>query len=331
MLKPCLLLVLTVVSQILFSQSVLSIDESETGRIINVLASDSLEGRGSGQPGLQKAARFIGEEFRKNNLIPLPGSPSYYLAIGQADKTPDSPGLKTLPLLSGVDYNVVGILPGKSKPAEVILFSAHYDHLGIEGSRRRKRIMNGANDNASGTTAIVQLASYFANRNDNERTLIFCAFAGEELGLVGSDDFARYVKPQHIIANINIEMIGVPQYGSKTVFITGDFKSPLAEILQRNTPPADLKYIRDSKPEKRLFERSDNYSFALEGIPTLSLMGSDDDDYCYHKACDDLSRIDIGNMNDIIKAIAKSVSSLVNGTETPERFDIEKYRRMNMD
>jgi hypothetical protein len=428
MLKPCLLLILTVVSHLLFAQSVYSIDELETGRIISVLASDSLEGRGSGEPGVVKAAHFIGNEFRKNNLKPLPGLPSYYLAIDPANelgkrtawvlnwngsqtdhfifipsqpghsyskslgdfkvikidsffteeilknysadtalllwsdkiqpggrgifppvlkppaeglkqnvllvyaaKAPDSIELKVLPWLSTLDYNVVGILPGKSKPDEVILFSAHYDHLGTEISGRRRKkviIMNGANDNASGTTAIVQLASYFAKRNDNERTLIFCAFAGEEMGLHGSRDFLRYIKPQHIIANINLEMIGISQYGSKTVLVTGDFESPLSKILQRNTPASDLSFIRDKNPEKRLFERSDNYSFALEGVPALSLMSSDDDDFCYHKACDKIGRIEIENMNDIIRAIARSVSSLVKGTETPERFDIEKYRRM---
>lgn len=315
----------------LFGQSALSIEKSETERIIKILASDSLEGRGSRQPGLLKAAQFIGEEFRKNNLKPLPGSSDYYLAIGFTSLSPDSSGLKELPPQSEVDYNVVGILPGKSRPAEVILFSAHYDHLGTAGSGRRRKIMNGANDNASGTTAILQLARYFASRDDNERTLIFCAFAGEELGLLGSIYFSRYIKPETIIANINIEMIGLPQVGKKTVFITGNFKSSLSEILQRNTPSADLKFKRDSRPEKHLFERSDNYSFALLGVPSLSLMASNDDDFCYHKACDDISRIDIGNMNDIIRGIAKSVNSLVDGTETPERFDIEEYRRMNMD
>ncbi|MGZ8550049.1 MAG: M28 family peptidase, partial [Chitinophagaceae bacterium] len=143
---------------------------------------------------------------------------------------------------SNVQYNIVGLLPGKSKPNEVILFSAHYDHEGVFQRKRKKdSIMNGANDNASGVTALIMLAEYFATRNDNERTIVFCAFAGEELGLLGSKDFVQYIEPATIIAGINIEMIGIPQYGKNNVFITGYDHSTLPSILEKQFSQTPVK------------------------------------------------------------------------------------------
>ncbi len=78
--------------------------------------------------------------------------------------------------------NVIGVLEGKFKRSEAIIFCAHYDHVGIEN----REVYNGANDNASGVTALIVLAEYFSKRKDNERTIIFCGFSGEELGLFGS-------------------------------------------------------------------------------------------------------------------------------------------------
>ena len=112
---------------------------------------------------------------------------------------------------------MIGVLEGRSKPGEAIIFSAHYDHVGIQ----KGAIHNGANDNASGTTALLLLADYFAKRNDNERTLIFCAFAGEELGLFGSSAFVPHINTDSVIAVINIEMIGVSSVGRNAFFITG--------------------------------------------------------------------------------------------------------------
>src|SRR5688572_15338076 len=105
------------------------------------------------------------------------------------------------------------MLPGRSKPEEFIIYSAHYDHEGMVAGKKKDKIMNGANDNASGTAALLMLAQYFAQRKDNERTLVFCAFAGEEIGLKGSRELAQILDPQKVKAGINLEMLGVPQYG----------------------------------------------------------------------------------------------------------------------
>jgi Zn-dependent M28 family amino/carboxypeptidase len=219
-------------------------------------------------------------------------------------------------------YTIAGMIPGRSKSGEIVLFSAHYDHLGVRKRRRGDSIMNGANDNASGATALLMLAKYFAERNDNERTLLFCAFSGEEIGLKGSTDFLQYINPDKIVAGVNIEMIGVPQFGKKTVFITGEDYS-LAGILKENLSKNQLTIIGEPDPEeKQLFQRSDNYPFVLKGIPAHSIMGSDDDDPCYHKVCDELKRIDVENMTVIIRAIAAATTTLINGPDAPARIKL---------
>lgn len=223
---------------------------------------------------------------------------------------------------SNVEYNIVGLLPGKSRSNEVILFSAHYDHEGVFQRKRKKdSIMNGANDNASGVTALIMLAEYFAKRNDNERTVLFCAFAGEELGLVGSKDFVNYIDPATVIAGINIEMIGIPQYGKNNVFITGHDHSSLPSILEKQLSANPVKVKAGPSEEKELFKRSDNFSFVKAGIPAHTIMSSDDDDKCYHQPCDEIKRIDIAHMTTVIKAIAVASGTLINGNDTPDRIN----------
>ncbi len=248
------------------------------------------------------------------------GKPKNARLIVYATAPPDSLQLSAIEVyFRSAEYNIVGILPGKSKPTECIVFSAHYDHEGITPVKGKDTIMNGANDNASGTTALLMLAHYFALRKDNERTLIFCAFAGEEIGLKGSKELVQVLNLQKIKAGINLEMLGVPQYGKKRVFIIGEKYSTLPGILSRQLKAQGLKVIREPDEEKMLFMRSDNYPFADKGVPFHTIMASDDDDPCYHKPCDEVKRIDIPNLTFIIRAIAAASHSLINGDETPDR------------
>lgn len=218
-----------------------------------------------------------------------------------------------------LEYNVVAMLPGKSKPEEVVVFSAHYDHEGALPGKKKDNIMNGANDNSSGTTALLLLADYYAKRKDNERTLLFCAFSGEELGLIGSLNFVSYIDPEKIIAGVNLEMIGVPQYGAKKVFITGEKYSSLPQLLKSELELVGISVIKEPDEEKMLFQRSDNFPFAEKGIPAHTIMASDDDDDCYHQPCDEIQRIDIPNMTVLIKAVAAATQKLVSGEDTPTR------------
>ena len=253
-----------------------------------------------------------------NLKTPADGLKSNLLLVC-ADSAPDSI------LLSGItnyydnlEYNLVGMLPGKSKPGEIIIFSAHYDHVGIYPGGK-DTIMNGANDDASGVTALLALANYFSKRNDNARTIVFCAFAGEELGLLGSGEFAAHINPEQIVAVINIEMIGVPEFGKNKVFISGAERSELPAILKKGLTTAHMQVIGEPDKKRKIFERSDNFSFVKYGIPAHSIMSSDDKDACYHKPCDEIRRIDIPTMTAIIKAIGAAALPLINGEDTPSR------------
>lgn len=230
------------------------------------------------------------------------------------DKKPDSLTLSAVPdYHSNTGYNIVGLLPGRTKADEVLVFSAHYDHMGIVNGNRKDSIMNGANDDASGTTAVLALAEYFAMRGDNERTLLFCAFAGEEFGLVGSRDFIRHIKPEKIVANINIEMIGIPQYGKNSIFITGANESYLPKLLYKGFKAAGVKVKAEPAADKMLYMRSDNYAFAQAGVPAHTIMSSDDDDKCYHRLCDEYDRIDIAHLTKVIRGIAMAVEDIISG------------------
>jgi len=218
-------------------------------------------------------------------------------------------------------FNVIGALPGKTKPNELVIFSAHYDHIGVSDVG----ICNGANDDASGTTALLTLAKYFALKNDNQRTILFCAFAGEELGALGSSFLASVLNPIDVTAVINIEMIGKTNAsGKKSFFVTGARYSSLERILRTNLSSPVTIY---PDPERNdLFERSDNYPFALKGIPAHSIMCSDDNDVCYHKTCDDFSAIDIKNMTTIIRAVGQASQSIIDGNDTPSRIDMRRLK-----
>jgi len=229
--------------------------------------------------------------------------------------------------------NVVGVLPGKSKKNEYVIFSGHYDHLGIMGKDRNGNvqtdsIFNGANDDAAGTTAMMVLAQYFKAINNNERTLIFVAFTAEEVGGYGSTYFSRQFNPAQVMAMFNIEMIGSEsKWGKNSAFITGYEKTDMGKILQSNLEGTDFTFYPDPYPTQQLFYRSDNATLARLGVPahTISTTKIDVDPY-YHKASDEFSTIDIDNMTRIIRAIALSSKGIVSGKETPSRVNTSDLR-----
>jgi hypothetical protein len=256
-----------------------------------------------------------------NTIIPS-GAPQNDILIVASPRAPVNIKLTAnRSFVNKVLYNVIGVLPGKSKPDEAIIFSAHYDHIDSDPEGQgRGSIFNGANDNASGTAAVLALARYFSLRNDNARTIIFCLFAGEEIGLLGSQAFVQNISAENIKATVNIEMIGnTNRTGKNGFFITGSKYSDLEKILEKNLKGEKIKIIAEGKDPAKLFERSDNYSFFQKGIPAHSIMCSDDSDPCYHQPCDDADQIDFENMTGIIKAIAKSCRTLISGEDTPVR------------
>jgi hypothetical protein len=222
--------------------------------------------------------------------------------------------------------NIVGMIPGKSKPEEYVIFSAHYDHLGIgKADATGDSIFNGANDDASGTTAVIALAKYFGKPHINERTLIFAAFTAEEIGEFGSAYFSRMLNPDKVVAMFNIEMIGTEsKWGKNSAYITGFDKSDMGAILQKNLVNSQFKFYPDPYPEQMLFLRSDNATLAKKGVPahTISTSKMDSEKY-YHTQGDGIETLDLKNMTEIIRAIGLSSDSIISGQATPQRVKTE--------
>jgi Zn-dependent M28 family amino/carboxypeptidase len=281
------------------------IEQQDVVRIETELASDKMEGRAIFTPGIDSASVFIENEFKKIDLTYFKDLKNYrqqFLVKGKAAN------------------NVIGTLIGKSKPEEFVIFSAHYDHLGIVKDGN-DRVYNGANDDASGVTAVIALAKYFKQFNQNERTIIFVAFTGEEIGGFGSKFFSENIDSNKVVAMFNIEMIGTEsKWGKNSAYITGFEKSNFGIILQKNLQGSNFNFNPDPYPQEQLFYRSDNARLAAMGVPAHTISTSKMDiEPNYHKLSDEVSTLDLDNMTEIIKSIAISSESIINGEDTPTR------------
>ncbi len=224
--------------------------------------------------------------------------------------------------------NVVGVLPGKKLKEEYVIFSAHYDHIGTGKPENGDSIYNGANDNASGTTAVIELARYHQAKANNERTLVFVAFTAEEVGGFGSRYFSRQLSPDKIAAMLNIEMIGTDsKWGKNSAYITGYEKTDMGRILQQNLAGTDFNFHPDPYPEQQLFFRSDNATLAMLGVPAHTISTSKmDNEPNYHKVSDEVATLDLENMARIIESIALSAQTIVSGKDTPTRVNTDELR-----
>lgn len=219
--------------------------------------------------------------------------------------------------------NVVGRIEGKSKKEEMVVFGGHYDHIGILNPVDGDSIANGADDDASGTTAVIELARYFKKMKNNERTLIFVAFTAEEIGGFGSQYFSKQLNPDKVVAMFNIEMIGkASKWGQNSAFITGYERSDFGEILQKNLAGTPFQFKPDPYPEQNLFYRSDNATLARLGVPAHTISTDQiDTDKLYHSVNDEFESLDMKNITSAIKAIALSSKTIIDGKDTPKRID----------
>lgn len=227
--------------------------------------------------------------------------------------------------------NVVGVIPGKSKKDEYVVFAGHYDHLGIgKPDKNQDSIYNGANDDAAGTTAVMMLAKYFSEAKNNERTLVFVAFTAEEIGGFGSRYFSKQMNADKVMAMFNIEMIGTEsKWGTNSAYITGYEKSDMGKILQGNLEGSKFHFEPDPYPKQNLFYRSDNATLAALGVPahtisTSKMEEAPNNEPNYHKQSDEIGTLDMTNMAEIIKAIALSSKTIVSGKDTPTRVEKQK-------
>lgn len=223
--------------------------------------------------------------------------------------------------------NVIGTIPGK-RSDELVVFSAHYDHIGVTRPVDGDSIGNGANDDASGTTAVIELARRFEAMGKPERTLVFAAFTAEESGGYGSRYFAREVDPDRIVAMFNIEMIGKPSAeGADRAWVTGWNESDFGEILSAAMPEGGFVFYPDPYPDQSLFYRSDNITLARLGVPAHSISTTPiDTDPDYHRVSDEIETLDLDHMTATIEAIADAAMPIVSGEATPRRVDPARLR-----
>ncbi len=225
--------------------------------------------------------------------------------------------------------NVVGYLPGKTQPKEFVVFSGHYDHLGYgKPNAAGDSLYNGANDDASGTTAVLMLARYYKQLGNNARSIIFVAFTAEEIGGFGSRYFSNQLPADSVAAMFNIEMIGTEsKWGTASAYITGYEKTDMGKILEQNLKGSAFTFYPDPYPTQQLFYRSDNATLARLGVPahTISTSKMDNEPH-YHKADDSIGTLDMKNMTEIIKAVAISAQSIVMGKDSPSRVDTKQLR-----
>lgn len=298
--------------QLVVSQESTGTIKTETvKKHLYTLASDAMEGRKTGTPGIEKAAQYIESEFERIGLTKYNNLSSYRQNFIARDIEM---------------FNIIGVLEGKSRKDEYVVVSAHYDHLGVKEEGTGDLIYNGADDDASGTTAVLALAEYFTALGNNERTLIFVAFTGEEMGLLGSRHFGKDVNAAQFIAGINIEMIGKnSSYGPKTAWLTGFNRSDFGTIIQKNLKGTGYQLFPDPYPTQRLFFRSDNASLARLGIPshTFSTVPFDVDKH-YHKVSDEADTLDMEIITETIRAIALGTHTIINGVDTPSRVVLKE-------
>lgn len=212
-----------------------------------------------------------------------------------------------------VTTNAIGFLPGTDPGAGVILISAHLDHLGV---RPDGKVMYGANDDASGTAAVLELARTLSTRK-HRRGILFVAYGSEEAGGFGAHWFAEHppVPLVDIVANLEIEMIGQqdPKLPAGTMMMTGFERSTFGETLKAH----GALVTTDPYPEQNFFQRSDNYALALKGVVAHTVSGWATVP-TYHTPEDTIERLDLPFMARAIQSLVAPLASLADSKARPE-------------
>ena len=298
----------------------LLIDSTQVRKHLYTLASDEMQGRRAGTIGIERAAQYIETEFERLGL-------STYDTLSSYRQTFTFKNRRTQEEI--VSSNIIGVLEGKSKKKEVVIISAHYDHLGIRVKEGEvDSIYNGANDDASGVTGILALAEHF-KKVGNERTLVFAAFTAEEMGLIGSTHFGKGIEASKFVAGINLEMIGkTPSFGPNTAWLTGFERSDFGKIIQKNLAGTGYQLFPDPYKKFNLFFRSDNASLARLGVPSHTFSTTPIDvDEDYHQVSDEVETLDIAVITQTIQAVAVGTQSIISGVDTPTRVVLEERKK----
>ena len=299
---------------------------------INILASDSLEGRETGKPGQKMAAAYIANHFKEIGIPPYKRktyfqkfkvkSKRHVCKCDDCDLTFFKRVFKSNQIIRG--ENVLGYIEGSDLKEELIIITAHYDHLGKHDSL----IFNGADDDASGVAGAMEIAEAFMlAKKDGKgprRSILIMPVSGEEKGLLGSKYYTdNPVYPlNNTIANLNIDMIGRLDDWHSTgnyVYLIGsnrlsyDLHNINEEVNTKHTNlELDYKY-NDEEDPNRYYYRSDHYNFAKNNIPVIFYFNGVHEDY--HRPSDTIEKLDFSKIKTISKLVFLTAWELANREE----------------
>lgn len=276
------------------------VNASSIGAALQYLSSDELKGRDSGKEGIALAADYIIRYFEKTGIKP------YY------PKYRD-----TLSNVSPSTVNIVGYLEGTDPELkkEFVVLGAHYDHIGFTEPVKGDGIANGANDNASGTTAVMEIGRKMTQVKDRKRSVMFVLFSAEERGLKGSAHLAERLEREgvNIYAMVNFEMVGVPLQRDYLAYLTGYEMSTMAEVMNQIGGDDLIGFLPQAR-EYDLFRRSDNFPFYRRlGVPaqTVSTFDFTNFDH-YHKPGDEFELMDLDHMASLVNRMVPVIRGVVN-------------------
>jgi Zn-dependent M28 family amino/carboxypeptidase len=293
------------------------INAADLKKDLTYLASDALEGRATGSPGQRKAAEYIQKRFQELNLQKYDEDFLQPVTVMPRRKSKDSAA--SAPAIEA--FNVVGVLKGTDAAAKAIVFSAHYDHLGRgRPADDGDDIYNGADDDASGTVAVMALAKAYTSRKvAPKRTIVFACFTGEEIGGFGSRAYVSKpaVPLEQTLCDINLEMLGrTHDIGKKRAWVTGWDVSTLGPILAKGGKFAGVEIYQDPYPEENYYLRSDNVSFVRKGVIGQTVSAGSNHPQ-YHTPKDEAVLIDFENLESLVRGVYLGSATIANGLEEP--------------
>ena len=273
-----------------------TISASDLKKHLYIVAGDEMQGRNTGEEGQKKAGRYLIDQYKKEGISFPKGATDFYQPVPSSYMTkPFSPKL-------GDSENIWAYIEGTEKPDEVLVISAHYDHVGMKNGE----VYNGADDDGSGTVSLLEIAQAFMQAKKDgygpKRSILFLHVTGEEHGLHGS----RYYSDnplfpiKNTIADLNIDMIGRRDDAHKDngnyVYVIGSDR--LSTELHNINEEANKKYTKldldytfnDVNDPNQFYFRSDHYNFAKKGIPIIFYFNGVHDDY--HQPGDDPEKIE---------------------------------------
>ncbi|HKB54705.1 MAG TPA: M28 family peptidase, partial [Ramlibacter sp.] len=289
-------------------------DEGAAAVLVNSPAlREMFEKRGGGRPASSLRMKDAPNEDKMNLIVLTPAAAKKAAQLAEGTPVALSVHGTERPRYT---YNAIGVLPGSDPQAKPLLLTAHLDHLGVGRPVDGDAIYNGANDDASGTTVVLELARALAAGPRLRRTVYFVCFGSEERGQFGDRYFRDHppVPLTSFAANLEFEMLAEqdPGLARGKMFLTGWERSNLGPALQQH----GAHILPDPYPKQHYFQRSDNYTLAKAGV-VAQTVGSANMEH-YHQPSDDLAHADLGLLRDVIQSLIEPVRWLANSDFTPQ-------------